>query len=320
MRIDPFVVKALSQAPSTLPADVSDIQVEVLRENYEVAARAARQPYPPELTVSDYQVKNGDRTFAVRVYRPACATSVPGVLYLHGGGWVIGSIDSHDTITAAMALRTGALVASVDYALAPEHPHPAAIEDVEAAAAWLLENAATLGVDPKRLAISGDSAGAHLATLFGVRAALDLRTNPFSSQLLFYPAVDGGANTPSFRENAHAPVLSAALMRWFLDAYCPPEERHSPRAFPLHATSLRGQPEAYIVSAGHDPLRDEAAQYAGRLATDGVSVTYRHAADLVHGFLRLCAVSSRARDEFDLGCAWLVRSLGSGLHLTSLSE
>jgi acetyl esterase len=309
VQIDPFILAALSAAPSPLPANVADIEVQSLRASYEAAGRLARKSYPTHLEVTEHQVRSHGRECAVRVYRPQANGPLPGVLFLHGGGWVIGSIESHDGIAAELALGANAVVASVGYALAPEAPYPAPIEDVEAAAAWLTAHAASLGIDPRRLAISGDSAGGHLATLYGVRAAMDQRPSPFLCQLLFYPAVDSAAMTDSYRDNARAPVLSAALMRWFIEAYAGPDQRADPRAFPMRAATLAGQPEAYIVVAGHDPLRDEALQYACRLAADGVIVTARHAADLVHGFLRLRAVAPRAQAEFDLACAWLARTL-----------
>jgi acetyl esterase len=288
---------------------VEDIDVADLRESYELAASLARKPHPQGMTVSDYAFPVGARTVSVRVYRPASPSLLPGTLFLHGGGWVIGSIRSHDEIAAELAHRTASLVASVDYALAPEHPYPAAIEDVEAAAAWLVANASRLGLDPKRLGICGDSAGGHLASLYSVRSALAGRENPFCCQLLFYPVVDSRADTASYRDNADAPILSAALMRWFIERYCTEKDRDDPLAFPMRAPRLGHQPEAYIVTAGHDPLRDEALRYGQRLAEQGVCVTARHAADLVHGFLRLRHVSARAQVEFDSAANWLSQRL-----------
>jgi acetyl esterase len=309
LHVDPAVLAALAATPSTLPADVDDIDIAVLREQFEIQARLSRSAYPPDLEVTHHSIVANDRDIGVRVYRPRSDTPLPGLLYMHGGGWVIGSVESHDAITAELAHRSRVVVCSIDYALAPERPYPAAIEDVEAASAWLTGTCASLGIDGARLGIGGDSAGAHLAALYGVRAALAGRASPYRCQLLFYPVVDGVTDTPSYAANAEAPILSAALMRWFIRSFVPSTMYRDPRAFPLHAPEFARQPETYIATAGHDPLRDEGLDYAGRLAAAGVTVTLRHAADLVHGFLRLREASARAQAEFELACSWLSRTL-----------
>ena len=310
MQIDPAIAAALAAAPSTLPADVADIEVASLRTLYEQSARMARRPRPETLRVTDHEMQANGRRVTVRLYRPAGPKALGCLLFMHGGGWVIGSIESHDGIAADLALAAGVAVASVEYALAPEHRHPAQIEDVEAASAWLTEHATSLGIDARRLTIGGDSAGGHLAALFGVRAALDGRASPYRCQLLFYPVVDSGVETPSYAEHAVGPGLSAGLMRWFIAAFAPPEHHGDPRAFPMRASGLSTLPETYIVTAGHDPLRDEALHFALRLCGDGVSVTLRHAADLVHGFLRLRHLSERAQAEFEAAANWLTQKLG----------
>lgn len=311
MQIDPAIAAALAANPSVLPADPSRLEVAALRRDYEASARRGALPYPAGMRVSDHVVPGAG--IAVRVYEPAGlpARGRAGLLYLHGGGWVIGSIASHDPITAALAEAAGLVVASVDYRLAPEHPFPVPIEDTESAAEWLLGALDRFGLDAGRLGIAGDSAGGNLAALYNTRRTQAGRATPFSAQCLIYPALDSGLDTPSFRENANAPVLSAAITHWFLDHYMAPAYRRDPQAVPMLAPSLAGQPATYIATAGHDPLRDEGLAYGVRLAAAGVPVVLRHAPDMVHGFFRMRAVSERAQAEFLAAAHWLRDTLAS---------
>ena len=320
--IDRELQAALDLAP-TLPSGPTDaLDYRVLRMGYEAAGRASRTPYPDSLVVTDHRFESaGGRMVSLRLYTPQARQEnapAPGLLFLHGGGWVVGSIETHDPITAALAVRAGVIVASVDYALAPEHPHPAAIEDVEAAALWLVEHAGRLGIDAARIAVGGDSAGGNLAASACIRARDAGNAQRYAAQLLIYPAVDRNGAYDSYRRNADAPILSAALMRWFIDQYLGAKvddrSRDDPSwrdasAFPMFAETLTDLPPTFVVTAGHDPLCDEGMAYAARLVRDGVNVTARHAPDLTHGFVRYHGASRRANEELDAACAWLSATL-----------
>ena len=320
--IDRELQAALDLAP-TLPSGPTDgLDYRVLRMGYEAAGRASRMPYPDSLVVTDHRFESaGGRMVSLRLYTPQARQEdalAPGLLFLHGGGWVVGSIETHDSITAALALRAGVVVASVDYALAPEHPYPAAIEDVEAAALWLVDHAGRLGVDAARIAIGGDSAGGNLAASACIRARDAGNAQRYAAQLLIYPAVDRNGTYDSYRRNANAPILSTALMRWFIDQYVGAKlddhSRDDPSwrdagAFPMLAESLTDLPPAFVVTAGHDPLCDEGMAYAARLVRDGVNVTVRQAPDLTHGFVRYHGASRRANEELYAACAWLSATL-----------
>jgi acetyl esterase len=230
-----------------------------------------------------------------RAYRPAEALDLdaaPVVCWLHGGGWVLGDLDGIDRVCRALANASGAVVLSVDYRLAPEHPHPAAVQDADAAVAWLLDGdgPSALGADPARVLVGGDSAGGNLAAV----AALH-RRDAVRGQLLVYPVVDGTTERPSWAEHAADPVLSAAHLRAMWRLYLDGADPASPDASPLLA-DLRGAPPALVAVAGHDVLRDEGLEYARALREAGVPVTLRELADVPHGVLRWGGAVTRARE------------------------
>jgi acetyl esterase len=237
----------------------------------------------------------------IRVFRPLGAGEgpLPLVVYLHGGGWVIGSLDGFDPLCRALANRSGALVASVDYRLAPEHPFPAAPEDARAAVRWLHEEAAALGADPDRVAIAGDSAGGNLATVTA-RRLRDEGGPPLRFQALVYPVTDSALNTPSYREKSDGFGLSAASMARYWRLYLDGADGRHPDASPLRAGELAGLPPAFVLTVQDDVLRDEGEAYARALERAGVRVTLRRYDGPIHGFFRWLAkasVSRRAVDE-----------------------
>jgi acetyl esterase len=263
------------------------------------------QPRPDDaLSMHDevIQVKGGggsSRVIRARVYRDEAATgTLPVILYFHGGGFVLGSIRSHDGECRVMALRTGAIVVSVDYRLAPEHPFPAAADDALAAYHWLLEKAPSLGGDPARIAVAGDSAGGNIAAVL----ARELRDHPRRPvfQCLIYPATDFTRSLPSHQYFAEGFFLARKTIDWFLSQYVPPgaDLRH-PRLSPLFADGLSGLPPALVVTAGFDPLRDEGRAYAEALQAAGVRTEYRCYEGLVHAFFSMSAGPRAARVAFD---------------------
>jgi acetyl esterase len=231
------------------------------------------------------------------------------VLFFHGGGWVMGSIETHDALCHALTNLSGCLFISVDYRLAPEHRFPAAPVDAYAATCWAAESARSLRADPRRIALCGDSAGGNLAAVTALMAR-DHRGPEISCQVLVYPVTDCRLDTPSHRESSEGYLLTRELMLWFWNHYVEGEDaaRH-PHASPLRAGDLAGLPEALVLTAEYDPLRDEGEAYARRLKEAGVPVTLHRLEGLIHGFFRQYARIDRAREALEEVAAALRRSL-----------
>src|SRR5690606_17333208 len=226
-----------------------------------------------------------------RLYTPkGLAEGSPLLVYYHGGGWVIGDIDSHDTVCRYLAAHADVRVLSVGYRLAPEHPYPAAAEDALHAYEYAVQNAADLGAG-EAVAVGGDSAGGNLAAVVGIMAdpAPDFA-------LLIYPAVDLSTRRRSRDLFAEGFYLTDDDMTWFSDHYCPPERRGEPMASPLLAGDLSGFPPTYLVTAGFDPLRDEGEEFAKRLEEAGVPVALRRQQDLIHAFANMWSLGGRFQE------------------------
>lgn len=235
-----------------------------------------------------------------RLYRPRQAQSRgPAVIYVHGGGGMIGSVDVYDAVCRLIADDTGMVVISVEYRLAPEHPFPAGVEDALAAYRWVREHAAALDVDPGRLAVAGDSMGGTFAAVL-CQHTRDHELPMPALQVLLYPGLDATLSSPSQQTFAHGYFLTAATVRWFLSHYLADEDhRWDVRASPLFAARLHGLPPALIITAGHDPLRDDGRLYAERLERAGVTVRYRCETGLIHGYVSLTGVIAEARRAVD---------------------
>jgi acetyl esterase len=254
-----------------------------------VAARPILQPDPPEVAMAvDLACPGPGGPVRLRHYRARGATDgavLPCLLYLHGGGWVIGDLDSHDQLCRSLANHLGAAVIAVDYRLAPEARFPAAVEDAVAALRYVAAEAAALAIDPARIAVGGDSAGGNLAAVLALMGRDGSVPAP-GFQMLLYPATDMAGNTPSSQRFTDGYPLTAKGMRWFIDHYAPdPAQRIDWRASPLRAASLAGTPPAFVMTCGHDPLFDEGLAYARRLDEEGVHVTHLHVADQMHAYL-----------------------------------
>jgi acetyl esterase len=249
----------------------------------------------------------------IRLYRPLGTGEgpLPVVLHFHQGGYTVGNVEVFDTNHRAMANRAGCLVAAVTYRLAPEHPYPAALEDAWAATVWLAENAASLGADPTRLAVSGESAGGTLATVVA-RKARDRGGPPICFQLLVYPATDCSFDTPSHKENGEGYFLTTSMMRWFWDNYLGADNDGSdPDISPLRTPDLSGLPPALVITAEFDPLRDEGEAYAARLADAGVDVELHRYDGQIHSFTAMAGVIDAGRAALDEGADALRRAFGS---------
>ena len=236
---------------------------------------------------------------------------MPVLQFFHGGGWMLGTVDSADGICRRLADRGEVIVIAVDYRLAPEHPFPAAVEDAWSALQWGGENAPALGGDPSEIGVGGTSAGGNLAAATAIRSQV-FESPDVARQLLAYPITNHAFDTDSYRENAEGPLLTRADMEWFLEQYLrSPVDGHNPFASPLRAPPalLDGLAPATVLTAGFDPLREEGGAYAERLAEAGVAVDHRHYPDLSHGFLSFTEESDRA----DRAMSEAARSLRSSI-------
>jgi acetyl esterase len=266
-----------------------------------MAGRKVLAPDPmPVADTRDIAIPGPGGPIPARLYRAAATGTLPVLVFFHGGGWVVGDIESHDTVCRHLANRAGCAVVSVDYRLAPEHKFPAAVEDCLAATAWVAGNAAALGVDAARLAVGGDSAGGNLAAVVSLLAR-DRGSPRITCQLLIYPATDAAMRHDSITRFAEGYVLTRATMRWFYDQYLrAPEDAADWQASPLAAPDLGGLPSAFVLTAGYDPLCDEGDAYAVRLAASGVAVTHRRFPGQVHGFAmngKIIRAAETALDE-----------------------
>ena len=244
----------------------------------------------------------------VRIYGPAATEPCPALVYFHGGGWVLGNLDTHDSTCRALSRRTACVVVSVDYRLAPEHTFPAALDDCIAAVEWVADNAAELGVDPTRIAVGGDSAGGNLTATVTL-ANRSRRGLELCHQLLIYPVTDARRNTPSYKQNAEGYLLTADAMRWFWDLYLNEQsEGANPLASPLRAEDLAGLPPATVITAEFDPLRDEGEAYAEQLAAASVPVDSRRWDGVAHGFFAMEGSVAKAKEALDWAAAQLQKS------------
>jgi len=241
---------------------------------------------------------------AVRIYTPldAKADVLPGLVFFHGGGFVIGDLETHDDLCRCLANQSGCRVVSVDYRLAPEHPFPAAVDDCYAATKYVADHPAEFGIRGP-IAVGGDSAGGNLAAVVAMLAKTQGPAIAF--QLLIYPVTQlGGPDMPSMEENAKGYFLERESMQWFTRMYCPDPALHGdPRLSPLRASDVSGLPPAYVVTAGFDPLRDEGKAYADKLDAAGVPVTYVNYPGMIHGFFSLRGVIPKAREAIAAAAA-----------------
>jgi len=266
--------------------------------------RVLLQPEPPPVAlVRDLTAPAPHGTIPLRLYRGAGTAperALPALVFFHGGGWVIGDLDTHDGVCRQLANVAGCAVVAVDYRLAPEHKFPAAVEDCIGATDWIAANAGALGIDPTRLAVGGDSAGGNLAAVVSLTAR-DRGGPSLRFQLLIYPAVDMAMDHESHRRFIADLPLTHTTAVWFRDLYLrSAADRPDWRASPLRAPDLRALPPAYVVTVGFDPLCAEGEDYADRLRAAGVPVTYRHLPGQIHGFItmgKLIPAAGGALDE-----------------------
>jgi acetyl esterase len=303
--LDPATAGVLQLLQSSGAPPMSQQSVEHARAGFRLMTVGLRDTttLAPVASVEDVVVPGPAGSLAARVYRPEARGALPTVVFFHGGGFVIGDLDTHDDHARLIADQVGAVVLSVAYRLAPEHPFPAGFEDGLAATRWAAEHVGELGGDAGRLAVAGDSAGGALAAA----VALAVRSGGprLAAQLLLYPATDlrEGSHHPSRVENGEGLFLTADDMRWFGDRYVPnPADRSDPRASVLLEPDLSGAAPAVVLTAEYDPLRDEGEAYAARLREAGVPVVVRRYDGLIHGFFGMGPVSPAAAEAAREGC------------------
>jgi len=279
--LDPQLQTLIEQMQATNQPSLSDLEVTEARALVEQMATLVSDR-KEVAEVKDLVIPGPAVEIPARIYRPGDGT-LPGLVWFHGGGWVLGSLESTDPLCRSLAAQAGCLVISVDYRLAPEHRFPAAVEDAYAATRWVAEHGPELGLDPTRLAVGGDSAGGNLAAVVALQAR---EAGPrLSYQLLVYPATDLRGWYPSYEEN-WGYFLTERDMRWFEGNYLNADsEKDDPRVSPLHASSHVGLPPALIVTAEYDPLRDQGEAYGEKLRADGVPVEVRRYQGMIHAFL-----------------------------------
>ncbi|MCX7306569.1 MAG: alpha/beta hydrolase [Afipia sp.] len=257
--------------------------------------RAARaqiaKSSPPDVRVEWLTIKNGTHPLRIRIFRPKRSGTVPGILYCHGGGWMYGSPEQSEELAYLYVKEVGAVVVSPEYRLSPEYPFPYGFDDCYAALTWMGAHGDSIGIDPMKIAVAGESSGGNLAAACAL-AARDRAGPKIVQQFLNYPALGINFETSSYRENADAPILSRPEMEYFWRAYLSGDLGcQDPFAVPLAAENLAGLPPAHIVVAEYDPLRDDGIAYADRLREAGSVATLRHAKRLPHGFFRGMSVS-----------------------------
>lgn len=280
MPVHPVIADMLAQLEEMGAPPLSAASPAAARAAYDAAPKPTGDPVHE---VRDIAIPGPDGAIPARVYRPSDATDLPVVAFFHGGGWVLSSVEGHDSLARRLAVRSGAIVVSIEYRLAPEHPFPAPHDDCWAATTWLAGNAEEIGGRPGALAVAGDSAGGNLAAGIALRArdeGLDL-----TFQLLIYPCIDDVQSRPSMEANATGYFLTAADMAWFWDQFVPAAERTNPYAVPARATDVTGLAPALVQTAEYDPLRDEGEEWAQRLRGAGVPVEVTRYDGMIHGFV-----------------------------------
>ena len=317
--LDPDVERLLEAARKAAKPPFEALTPAQARQAY-AASWDILQPSPSEVaSVRDQVVDGPGGPLTLRIYRGAgtkAGERLPCQVYLHGGGWVIGNLESHDRLCRKVANVAGICVVAVDYRLAPEHRFPAALDDAAFALQWVASHAGELSIAPDRIGIGGDSAGGNLAAVLALMAR-DGDAPPLVHQALLYPVVDLTAASQSYQRVTTGVPLTAATMHYFIEHYTPSaSDRRDWRASPLHATSLAGTAPALVLTVAHDPLCDEGRAYAARLESEGVRVTSLHLADHVHGMLlhgKLVRASNTILD-------FVGAAVGQALHHPSLTR
>lgn len=289
-----------AQIAAATPPEAVHWPLDRQRAAWDAVCRSFRAPRPAGLRVEDVSIAGPGGSLGLRTYRPDGADAKAGVLYFHGGGWILGSIETHDDMCAEIATGAGVVVVAVDYRLAPEHPHPAQVEDILAAYRWVVRNGVAHGIDVARLIAAGDSAGGQMAAALAIHLR-DAGLPRLLGQVLIYPVLGSDTDTPSYRRNETAASLSKDEMIHYLDAFLGPPgspARTDKLALPLLEQAFGDLPPAFVTAAGHDPLHDDAVAYVERLRAAGVEAVLRREPALGHSYMRARSLSEPAAAGF----------------------
>lgn len=299
--IDPHIqglLEAMAQSGFALPDPMTPASLRAVLDN----------PIPgPPVDIAekrDITIGSGATQLPGRLYHSAPGETLPVVLFFHGGGWVHGTLETHDRLCAVLAAQAQCAVVSVGYRLAPENPFPAAWEDAVMSLQWIKDNHSKLGIDASNIALAGDSSGGNIAAALAQAAAGD---NAIRHQLLFYPALDGRCATASYQED-HVGFLSSAQMRWYWEQYAPGDLRVDPRASPALALIESNLAPATIIVAGNDPLHDDGAAYSQKLTDAGVTASLHAYPGAIHGFASLFGIAPIADDAVSVAVSTLKKA------------
>ena len=302
MPLDPQIMQVMEQVAALGLPQAHTVSPAEARANAKLRPRA---PGPEVAKVEDRNIPGPDGDVPVRIYTPEGDGPFPILAWYHGGGWVVGDLESADGSARNLCVGGQCVVVSVDYRLAPETKFPGPAEDCWAATTWAADNASSFNGDPTRLAVGGDSAGGNLAAAMCLMAA-DRGGPEIAFQLLVYPVTDADLNSVSYGENGEGYSLTKATMQWYWDHYLSGgEDAANPYAAPLQAKSLAGQPPALVITAEYDPLRDEGEAYAKRLREAGVEATSTRYDGVIHGFFSMGAVVDKGQQAVDEASAAL---------------
>lgn len=305
--IDEGMLKFYEELSRQSPPEAVNWPLPEQRKSWDDVCRLFRAPRPEKLMVEDLHVDG----VHVRIFRPPGEAPKPGVIYFHGGGWVLGSCETHDDMCAEMAMGADAVVVLVDYRLAPEHPHPAQLQDSLKVLAWMREQGRALGIDPSHIVAAGDSAGGQMSVGLAMYAR-DHAMDQLRGLVLIYPVLGADVDTPSYKRNAEAPCLTRSEMIFYLESFLGP--RDGPNwldsyAVPMLATNLKDLPPAFITVAAHDPLCDDGILFHEKLKAAGIPAAIRIEPALAHSYMRARHVSPKAKKGFDAAVEAL-RALG----------
>ncbi|MFT7686379.1 MAG: acetyl esterase [Candidatus Azotimanducaceae bacterium] len=296
MPLNPILETLLEGMKASGAPSIAELSPADGREMYRLMSQDATKENMAE--IKDTSVDN----IPIRIYRPSLDSTLPCLVYFHGGGWVIGDLETHDALCRSLANASNCVVIAADYRLAPEHPYPAPLDDCIKVSKWVVDNAKQLNIS--KIALGGCSAGGNLATsvCLKFRDAIDGGNykNAISHQLLVYPATDAAMDTPSYSENAEGYLLTRATMTWFWDHYLGDQNKLDPYVSPLLATSVENLPSATILTAEFDPLRDEGEAYARRLEAAGINVYLKRYDGMVHDFAKMADALIDAREAISL--------------------
>lgn len=303
--LDPALAGFLAQVAAQGGPPLESLPPPVARQVYRELAAALVLAAPAIASADDRVIDGPASPLTLRIYQPDAKGPLPLLLYVHGGGFVIGDLETHDKVCRTLCHDVDAVVVAVDYRLAPEHPFPAAVDDVACTLRWVAAHAHALGADPSRIALAGDSAGAQLAAAAALRSAGAIA--PRALGLIYPVAQHYSEPSPSMAENGEGKFLTHGVMQWFIDCYLGGRKelaRHPDFAL-LQSQALNTLPPTWLATMGHDPLRDEGHALALRIAEAGVPTEHRHYADAIHACIHFTAVSPRGSQVMGDMAAWL---------------